>query len=200
MTASVGILAYGSLIDDPGNEIAPHIRLRLKCQTPFKVEFARKSTGRKDAPTLVPFEAGSPVDAVILVVDLSVSEATNRLYRREINKVGSDTSYVPPAIASLNSVIIETWNDLEGIETVLYTSIGANIDDPSAETLAKLAIASASALDDGRDGISYLRNAMAAGIETPLTKAYVAEVLRLTNTADLPAALSHIRVNASDRQ
>ena len=51
----IGILAYGSLIDDPGIEIEPLIKKRIKnIQTPFKIEIARKSTTRGDGPTLIP--------------------------------------------------------------------------------------------------------------------------------------------------
>lgn len=37
----VGILAYGSLITDPGLEIGPRIRMRIKTQTPDTVEGSR---------------------------------------------------------------------------------------------------------------------------------------------------------------
>jgi hypothetical protein len=43
MTGKIGILAYGSLIDDPGAKIEPFIFHRVVCRTPFKVEFARTS-------------------------------------------------------------------------------------------------------------------------------------------------------------
>ena len=70
----VGILAYGSLIGDPGAEIEPHITRRISCRTPFKVEFARTSRTRKGGPTLVPYKDGSEVAAQILLVDLSLKE------------------------------------------------------------------------------------------------------------------------------
>ena len=51
----IGILAYGSLIDDPGREIEPLIIRRLKgVETPFQIEFARSSSTRDGAPTLIP--------------------------------------------------------------------------------------------------------------------------------------------------
>ena len=49
MTNSIGILAYGSLIQEPGCEIAPAIVRRISCRTPFKVEYARKSNSRNGA-------------------------------------------------------------------------------------------------------------------------------------------------------
>ena len=52
----IGILAYGSLIDEPGLEIEQLIIHRINCLTPFKVEYARKSGTRGDGPTLIPTE------------------------------------------------------------------------------------------------------------------------------------------------
>jgi len=44
---SVGILAFGSLIDNPGKEIeAALVGRKTNVVTPFRVEFARKSTKR----------------------------------------------------------------------------------------------------------------------------------------------------------
>jgi hypothetical protein len=37
---AIGTLAYGSLIANPGPEIESAIIHRIKCKTPFKVEFA----------------------------------------------------------------------------------------------------------------------------------------------------------------
>ena len=96
MADTVGILAYGSLIGDPGPEIEPHIIRRISCRTPFNVEFARASRTRTGGPSLVPYDDGSQVAAQILVVDLPLKEATDRLYRRETRKVGTDICYVPP--------------------------------------------------------------------------------------------------------
>jgi len=71
---TVGILAYGSLIADPGPEIEPAIVDRIKCETPFKVEFARTSKRRAGAPTLVPYKAGGQVSSELLVVALGSFE------------------------------------------------------------------------------------------------------------------------------
>ena len=49
---TVGILAYGSLIDEPGEEIdSATLAVNGPVLTPFKVEFARKSTTRASAPS-----------------------------------------------------------------------------------------------------------------------------------------------------
>jgi hypothetical protein len=119
MSDMAGILAYGSLIGEPGAKIEPHITRRISCRTPFKVEFARTSRTRKGGPTLVPYENGSAVAAQILVVDLSRKEATNRLYRRETRKADSNISYVPPKTVTPNTVVVESLRSFEGVETVL---------------------------------------------------------------------------------
>ena len=190
MPDRVGILAYGSLIGDPGPEIEPHMIRRIPCNTPFKVEFARASRTRTGGPSLIPHDGGSHVAAQILVVDLPLKEATDRLYRRERHKVGTGICYVPPEIITPNTVIIESRSSFEGIETVLYTRIGANIDGLTATKLAKLAVESARARQDGKDGISYLMNAKKCGIQTPLSPDYEKEILRLTGAHSLEAALA----------
>jgi hypothetical protein len=93
--APVGILAFGSLIADPGSEIEPAIVGRKTgILTPFSVEFARKSLKRGGALTLVPVAVGgSPVLAQILILNISEQEAMDRLWRREINKVGQGGHY-----------------------------------------------------------------------------------------------------------
>jgi hypothetical protein len=163
LTHSTGILAYGSLIDDPGVELEPHIIARIDCWTPFPVEFARSSTSRKADRRSCPPRAAHRQS----------TKAINRLYRRELHKVGSDTVYSPPAKANLNTVLVKKLLHFEGIDTVIYTSIGANISDLSAEKLARLAVGSAKNMTDGRDGISYLVNAMSlnlpALLPSPLT-------------------------------
>ena len=52
---------------------------------------------------------------------------------------------------------------------------------PRPEELAKRAVESVGKADEGKDGISYLMNAIACGIETSLTPAYRAEILKLTD-------------------
>ena len=143
MADTVGILAYGSFIGDPGAEIEPHITRRISCRTPFKVEFARTSRTRKIGPTLVPYKDGSEVAAQILVVGLSLKEASNRLYRRETRNADSNIFYVPPKTITPNTVVIESLRSVEGVETVLYTKIGPNIEGPTATRLAELAVNSA---------------------------------------------------------
>lgn len=187
----IGIMAYGSLIDDPGDELGP---LVTECiadiQTPFSVEFARTSSTRDGAPTLVPVEQGGlPVEATILVLrdDVPLDHARNKLWRRE---TGHDGDYKRPARPTVNTVLVCEISDVAGIDHVLYTRIGANIPSLCGETLAELAIASAKA-DAGshkRDGISYLLNAKRNGISTPLMGRYEAAILEKTGASSLEDA------------
>jgi len=76
------ILAYGSLVDDPGQEIQALIARRLHgLETPFRVEFARSSGVRGSAY----------IKAGILVLEeyVSEAEAKDMLWRRETGKVGT---------------------------------------------------------------------------------------------------------------
>ncbi len=108
----IGILAYGSLIDNPGIEIKPYILKTIEAITPFSVEFARSSNTRDGAPTLIPVsQGGSPVKAKVLVLDVSISElqARNMLWRREIGKIGSNQDYIPPNETDPDKVIIKKF-------------------------------------------------------------------------------------------
>ena len=78
----VGILAYGSLISDPGREIEEAIIGVIDgVATPFNVEFARSSKKRGGAPTLVPVDDGEPVTAKLFILNVNDIEAADRLYR-----------------------------------------------------------------------------------------------------------------------
>ena len=197
MQKAIGILAYGSLISDPGHEIEGATTETIKnVQTPFNVEFARTSKGRAGAPTLVPvMDGGAQVSAWIFVVNVDEQEAANRLYRREINSVGDLTkTYTEPKQPGPNRVLVKVVNDLGGVGKVLYTHIGTNIKNLSADVLAVLAIDSAQKLADGRDGISYLKAAMDNGIKTPLSDAYAREILRKLEARDLGDAIAKARI------
>lgn len=190
----IGVLAYGSLITDPGEELAAvTLRQKVGVLTPFSVEYARSSRGRKGAPTLVPVEqGGASVLATIFEVDVSADAAADIVYRREIHKISSGRRYVAPVDPTLNTVIIDRFLDLEGFDVVLSTRIGANIAPITGEILAALAIQSAREAAPGKDGISYLFNAKKSGIVTPLTPAYEAAILAETGASDLAGALAAV--------
>jgi hypothetical protein len=198
----IGILAYGSLITDPGPELAVATRLRIEnVPTPFNVEFARSSRGRDGAPTVIPVEnGGSSVKAVLLVMRDCVlpDDARNILWRRETNQIGSNKRYTPPESPTLNTVLVAEYFALCNVELVLTTKIGSNISPLTAQELAELAVDSARAKagSERRDGISYLMDAKKAGIITPLMESYEREVLRLTGGNSLEDAWSCIAAEA----
>ena len=199
----VGILAYGSLIDDPGCEIKAVISSRREgVQTTFNIEFARLSSTRGGAPTLVPVEeGGAPVKAVILVLKETVSldEAKDMLWRRETSNIGTDKRYIHPASSGQDTVFVEQFNDFGGILSVIYTRIAANISPLTAPKLAEFAIQSAASAHgaEKRDGISYLISTKRNGIVTPLSVAYEKEILEKTRSRTLEEAWRVCRNKAS---
>lgn len=198
MNEAVGILAYGSVISDPREEIAAAgIRTKQGVRTPFNVEFARQSKRRGGAPTLVPVDhGGASVMGAIFVLKLGESDAASCLWRREINQVGSGRSYVAPEVTKPDTVEIRRLKNFEGVDTVLYARIPANIESLTAETLAHLAIASVRRAEQGRDGISYLIEAKRSGISTGLSAEYEAEILRQTGCGNLHEALDKLKSTA----
>lgn len=191
-TDPLGIMAYGSLIKDPGVEIEALIVRRVSTQTPFPVEYARLSRSRGDGPTVVPHPSGRPVQAEILVMKDGVSlvEAKNLLWRRETRNEGSGKIYVEGI--SPNSVLIKTWNGIQDISHVLYTDFppSGKLAHPNAQALAKAAVMSVAKAPLGKDAINYLIQLTEAGVETALTAEYRAEILRLTKAINLQQALS----------
>lgn len=191
----IGILAYGSLITDPGAELLPLIRFRIKTETPFPVEYGRISQSRGGAPTLVPHPVGAPVHAELLVLDdsISIEQARDILFRREIHRVGSDRVYTPSE--DPNRVRVRTYTDCPWVEAVLYTDFndGGKTAAPVAAELARAAIDSVrQAREVGGDGISYLIQACDSGINTPLTRAYIEEILKQSGAGSLSEALDAI--------
>ena len=112
---------------------------------------------------------------------------------REINDVGSEKRYKHNENPGKNKIVVKRLEDFEGVEVVLYTSIGVTIERLTGKELAKRAIASVMKADPGRDGISYLLDAIDNGISTRLTAEYKAEILQQTNTASLEQALASLK-------
>ncbi len=181
----IGILAYGSLISDPGPEILPLIINRIECITPFNVEYARSSKSRNGAPTLIPYMDGQPVSGQILVLDSTdIQHIKDILWRRETHKLtGSYKEGID--FHNSNKVYIKVINNFHDIPTVLYTSIGSNTP-VSIDNLSELAINSI-------EGIKYLQDAKSCGIETKLSKEYELMVLEKTMTNNLQEAYEYLK-------
>lgn len=193
----IGILAYGSLIDEPGEDIGMLIIDRIPCTTPFRVEFARLSKTRDGAPTLVPVEVGGGyVSAMILVLNSEVTseEVKSMLYRRETRSTDRTKKYEEPKKPGLNSVIVKTIREFHGVKEVIYTSIGSNISDLDPNILADYAIESIlnQAGEQKKDGVRYLLNAKNNGILTALSQEYEAEILNRTSTTSLGDAIDKL--------
>jgi len=195
----IGILAYGSLIEEPGKEIEPIIRERISgVETPFCIESARSSAKRDGAPTVVPVESGGArVPATIFVLEegISVQTAQDLLWRRETRNECTDKHYKKPINPNPNSMIVEELTVFGGVEKVLYTKLGSNIAELTPENLAELALKSArsDAGKKNKDGISYLISLKRHGIITPLMPTYEEAILKKTNTGSLEDALAKIR-------
>lgn len=195
----IGILAYGSLIQDPGNEIKELIvEKRSGIRTPFRVEFAHESKNRDGAPTLIPVDVGgSYIEATLLVLKESTTlkHAQDILYRREINQIGIMDMHYLPNPSKENQVYVEMLPDVFGLEHVLYTRIKSNIDPLTPDKLADLAIESTKkkAGKEHRDGINYLMVAKINGIRTVLSVEYEQKILEITNTSTLEEAWQKIR-------
>jgi hypothetical protein len=204
----IGILAYGSLLNEPGDELQKVIERNIESvQTPFAVEYARSSSHRGGAPTLVPVqpELAGPVTGQIMLLrgGIDFQTACDYLYRRERGRVGDLSLRYNDRKqhAKPNGVWITRHDGLGGVSIVLATKLDANISEvldvrlpagAKAEKLADLAIQSLQnpeVVGDGRDGIQYLIDNLEYGIRTRLTDAYCEALLRRAGDApDLAAA------------
>jgi len=195
--SNIGILAYGSLMWEPGPEIAVSLHRLERAETPFKVEFARRSTSsRGGAPTLVPVvKGGAYVKGLVLVLRevVSLGKAKDMLWRRETQKVCSGERYEPPRHCCPNTVCIVELGPLAAIDTVLCAWLAPNIKPLTAPYLAKLAISSVCKTGKGRDGITYLISAKCSGIATPLMNGYEEEIKRQTGAGSLAEALEKVQ-------
>jgi hypothetical protein len=206
----IGILAYGSLIEQPGWEIEEATDHKIsEVETPFAIEYARKSNSRSGSPTLVPVENGKgwQVQACILALrkGMRAYTAKNMLYRRELHRIGDrNKRYKRPANVEENTVLVEEIRKYEKMDIVLYTKIKANFieildngntDNEKGILLATAAINSITSTTffSCQDGVYYLAEAMAFGVRTKLTEMYCGNILHLAgDVSDLFEARLHI--------
>ncbi len=173
----VGVLAFGSLIWDPGC-LKPRIQDSIKVQTPWPVEYARKSKTRGYAPTLVRFEDSRPVAAQILVLDTCCLDTARGL-------VACREGCSPCRIA----ICEELTDEHTELSAVFYTALGANIDPVAGAELARLAIDSCAKVQAKgqpcKNGIHYLRKNIEHGVVTALTCEYKQAILDACNVERL---------------
>ena len=58
---NLAIYAYGSLLSDPGEKLAPRIIARIPRLSPWPIEYARRAKLRGNGPTLVIHVSGAYV-------------------------------------------------------------------------------------------------------------------------------------------
>ncbi len=140
----IGILAYGSLIANPGTELEKIVIRKIPCETPFFVEYARRSKSRQNAPTLtiVPQNVGSPVRGTILVLkpDTDPTEAKNLLFRRELHKETDKNLVYDDVVqrAKTDALVIETLLDIQGFKaSVLHRTQSQFYSDLRCRSFAR---------------------------------------------------------------
>jgi len=191
----IGILAYGSLITHPGQEIESVLdHVIPDVMTPFPVEYARRSRSRAGAPTLVPIPigCGTPVNAVVLVLKKYTrkKKAQNFLYRRELHKEGDPKVFYDDQVQrqKRDALVIETMKNQFGLSVIYYTALKPNFteildtkltQEQKAELLARAAIDSVTQGTYAKemDGLQYLADNIEAGVVTALTEVYAKAIL-----------------------
>ena len=173
----VAVLAYGSILADPGPVLGPMVAEVVPARTPFPVEYGRASARWGGGPVLVPHPDGGPVDGALLVLarGLGLGRAVDALAERE---GAPDAGWV-----------VEVAEGVPAGLQVICAAMPRNLPRPDMAPAALARRAARSAADGGaRNGVGYLRLAVERGIATPRTPAYVEAVLALAGVDGLEAA------------
>jgi hypothetical protein len=181
-----GVLLYGPIAQDPGPDLLAVAETISDVMTPFPVEFAR--TNGVHGPYLVPAPEGMgacvPARLLHMIPDLSEEEICNRLICRESRLLGQPRDYFSEykEAATDDPIHICQTASMGGLDRIFYVQAQPNqpeILDASrsheeqATILAQIALQSQAAAQDGDiDGVSYLIQALAQDISTPLTPHY----------------------------
>ena len=202
VTRNIAVLAYGSLIDEPGEELNDIIAGVEDTVTPFEVEFARLSKTRSNAPTLIPVSAGAgaQVHAKLLLIrdGIALDTVKSILWRRETRTKDKNSVYKEPDRTKRDAVRVEVIENFQEVAQVVYTAIPSNMGAMTGpQYLAHFAIESIllEAGEQHKDGLRYLRDCKRNGIVTKHSAAYEAELLSQTHTANLDEA-----INALDKK
>jgi hypothetical protein len=185
--AKVAVFAYGSLIDDPGQNLRCHITCKVDWKSPRPVEYARRSRSRGCALTLVFHNNGGIVQGKLLITDLENTQENTRQVREWV--------WLREGKPTCDSVKSECFSS--DYPTVIFADLQPNIEiaDLSAEKLACFAIQSVRQCP-GRNGIAYLARNIQNDIITPLTECYKREILRQTGTTSLAEAERKIKAES----
>lgn len=203
LPAGPGILLYGPMRIDPGNEITQYAEaISPEALTPFSVEFAHVGEYYGGAPILAVMTDGSgaPVPSTLLrmdpILDLDEVFLDFLIYPRYVLKRDEEKglTYVEVASEKKGVIGIESLARFHDRERVLFLAPVPNLafvmdqemsDAEKGHRLAALAVESLTDLTypSGTDGISYLIDAIDQGVETPLTAAYRDAVLVLDDSA-----------------
>lgn len=222
---TVAILAYGSLLGDAGPELESVIEDEaIEGQTRFPVAFARFSTSRAGAPTLVRVNPpqGVAVGAAVLRLapSVGVREAREMLFRREAHRPPGDPvthgeanrDWIKEAkgAAELEALFQPAQaaqaDALAGIEHFLYVDLPPSRRRPiSVDHLADRAIDSVRVearrdpMDrDQLDGIAYLQEMIELGAPPQLTDDYRDAILTKLGARDLYHARRLVRSQLID--
>lgn len=170
----LAVLAYGSLLHTPGPGLAALVTGRTPCRTPFPVEYGRASRRWGGGPVLVPHARGAPVaGALLLLADgVELGVAVDLLAERE-------------GLTDPRGVL---QVDMPGDLLVIAASLPRNLPAPDMTPRALALRAVGSASTGPRNGVAYLRDAIAAGVVTPRTDAYAREVCAAAGAASLEEA------------
>ena len=209
-----GLLLWEPRLADIAEFTKDEIEEQVPVVTPFAVEFAGADVWHAGAPRLVPVPdaAGTPVAGTVLILDFrrDGGDAHDTLHQFTTRWDISPTS--PAAYAAykladeartkrVEHAVLENF---AGVRHVVYFRAAADIQSvldthlPPLDKgllLAELAAFSLTAetYAQGTDGIQYLLDAIALGIETPLLPFYRDALLRLADGApDLAAARLHL--------
>ena len=170
----IAVLAYGSLIRQPGAGLALVIASVEPCRTPFPVEYGRASRRWHGGPVLVPHERGAPVDGALLLLadDVDLGTAVELLAAREGLESGRG--------------VVEV--DMPGNRLVIAAALPRNLPAPDMEPDALARRAVDSARHDARNGVAYLNGALRSGVRTPASEAYARSVMELVGATSLDEA------------
>lgn len=170
----LAVLAYGSLLHTPGPGLAHLVVGRVPCRTPFPVEYGRASRGWGGGPVLVPHPRGAPVQgALLLIADgVELGAAVDALAERE-------------GLSDPRGVL---QVEMPGDRLVIAAALPRNLPAPDMTPSALARRAIESARTGPRNGVAYLRGAVAAGVRTPLTDAYAEAVCAAAGAGSLEEA------------